>query len=147
MADTRVQLQVEDWIRKHWMPKKYGQSFYRERVRLSSGGVFDFDAVSTDEKTVATISTSGAKTATGKPAVGKALKVRSDIFFLLLAEAEERICVLTEEDMYDFWLRELDAGRVPPTVKFALADIPAELREKLSTSRQKASREVSPAST
>jgi len=41
------------------------------RVRLSSGGVFDFDAVSEDHSVVATISTSGAKTAGGKYAVGK----------------------------------------------------------------------------
>jgi len=36
-----------------------------------SGGVFDFDAVSDDGKIVASISTSGSKTATGKYAVGK----------------------------------------------------------------------------
>jgi hypothetical protein len=146
MADTRVQLEVEDWIRKYWMPEEYGQTFHRERVRLSSGGVFDFDAVSADEKTVATISTSGAKTASGKNAVGKVLKVRSDVFFLLLAEAERRVCVLTEQDMYDYWLREREAGRVPGTVEFVCAEISAQLRERLSVSRRRASREVSPAS-
>lgn len=146
MADTRVQLQVEDWIRRNWMPDKYGQSFHRERVKLSSGGVFDFDAVSEDEKTVVTISTSGARTASGKHAVGKVLKVRSDIFFLLLADAEHRVCVFTELDMYEYWLRERESGRLPKTIEFALADIPSELREKLLASRKKASKEVSPSS-
>lgn len=88
MADTRVQLEVEDWVRREWMPRQFGQRFSRERVSLSPGGVFDFDAVGEDGRVVATISTSGAKTSGGKNAVGKMLKVRSDIYFLLLAKAE-----------------------------------------------------------
>ncbi len=54
MADTRIQIQVEDWIRRNWMPKKFGQKFHRERLQLSSGGVFDFDAVSADNKIAGT---------------------------------------------------------------------------------------------
>ena len=71
MADTRVQAEVEDWVRKHWMPRTFGVLFYRERVELTSGGVFDFDAVSSDRSIVASISTSGATTSSGKRAVGK----------------------------------------------------------------------------
>lgn len=78
MADTRIQIEVEDWVRLNWMPQQFGQKFCRERLPLSSGGVFDFDAVSEDRKIVATISTSGAKTVTGKHAVGKLLKIRSE---------------------------------------------------------------------
>ena len=96
MADTRVQLEVEDWVRRHWMSEKYGQKFHRERIRLSSGGFFDFDAVSDDQQTVATISTSGSKTASGKLAVGKMLKIRSDMFFLLLAQSRRWLVILTE---------------------------------------------------
>ena len=144
MADTRVQVEVEDWVRRHWMPEHFGESFYRERVRLSSGGVFDFDAVNKDVSAVANISTSSAKTSGGKHAVGKVLKVRSDIYFLLLAEAKRRICVLTEEDMYDFWIRERQAGRVPNSVEFSLVRLPAELRATLMESQRKAAKEVSP---
>ncbi len=74
MADTRVQVEVEDWVRREWMSKALGQTFHRERLRLSCGGAFDFDAVSTDGTVVATISTSGATTASGRQAVGKMLK-------------------------------------------------------------------------
>jgi len=144
MADTRVQLEVEDWVRRNWMPRQFGQKFYRERARLSSGGVFDFDAVSEDGKIVATISTSGARTATGKLAVGKLLKIRSDMFFLLLAKAERRLVVLTEPDMLELCQKEKERGRVPDSIEFYLADIPEELRERLRTARKKASREVSP---
>src|SRR5205807_2594422 len=90
MADTRVQLEVEDWVRREWMKKLFAMRFSRERVRLSCGGYFDADAVSENFKIVAAISTSGARTSGGKNAVGKMLKIRSDMYFLLLADAERR---------------------------------------------------------
>jgi hypothetical protein len=49
MADTRIQLEVEDWVRRDWMPTQDGAKFSRERLRLRSGGVFDFDAVNEDQ--------------------------------------------------------------------------------------------------
>src|SRR6266404_9696240 len=65
MAHTGVQLEVEDWVRREWLPQEFGQRFSRERLKLTPGGFFDFDAVSADEKIVASISTSAARTATG----------------------------------------------------------------------------------
>ncbi len=144
MADTRVQLETEDWVRTQWMPTQYGQDFYRDRVKLSSGGVFDFDAVSVDRKIIASISTSGARTATGKNAVGKMLKIRSDIYFLLLVEAEHRLLIFTESDMHEQWLKEERAGRVAPGIEFVHVELPGELDQRLKESRRKASSEVSP---
>lgn len=141
MADTRIQLEVEDWVRLNWMSAQFGSRFSRERVRLKSGGVFDFDAVSEDRSIVATISTSGAKTAKGKNAVGKMLKLRSDMLFLTLVEAKRRIVVLTERDMWEQCRKEFAAGRVPREIEFACAELPHELRERLIESREKASGE------
>ena len=144
MADTRVQLEAEDWVRQQWMPSKFGQAFYRERVRLSSGGFFDFDAASADRAIVACISTSGSTTISGKNAVGKLLKIRSDMFFLLLARAERRLVILTEADMFESCRKEREGGRVPDAIEFHLADIPQDLRLKLQRARRVASNEVSP---
>lgn len=88
MADTRIQLEVEDWVRRNWMPPQFGTRFSRERLQLRSGGVFDFDAVSEDHSIVATISTSGSRTSGGNNAVGKLLKLRSDMLFLTMVEAK-----------------------------------------------------------
>ena len=85
---------------------------------MTPGGVFDFDAVSDDGKLVANISTSGSKTASGKNAVGKMLKVRSDIYFLFLTKAERTLVLLTEHDMYEQWLKEVENGRVPSSIEF-----------------------------
>jgi hypothetical protein len=100
--------------------------------------------VSDDDSVVATISTSGAMTASGKHGVGKLLKIRSDMFFLMLANAPRRIVVLTERDMYELCLREKQSGRVPSSIEFVLATLPDELSVKLKESRSFASIEVSP---
>jgi hypothetical protein len=145
MADTRVQLEVEDWVRDHWMFDHFGQQFHRNRLPLSPGGVFDFDAVSEDRKTAACISTSGGTTATGRIGVGKFLKIRSDMLFLLLADGlEKRLIVLTEVDMYQVCLKEKSGGRVPREIEFVLAKIPDGLRTRLSSAKEMASKEVSP---
>ncbi len=144
MADTRVQVTVEDWVRREWMPGRYGQRFSRDRVDLTSGGVFDFDAVSADGTMVANISTSGYKTAGGRHGAGKMFKVRSDIFFLLLAKADRKLLLLTERDMYEKWLSEAGSGRVPASVEFVHVEIPHDLNQKLTVSRRVASREVTP---
>jgi len=142
MADTSVQLEVEDWVRRRWLPLKFGQKFSRERMRLSSGGLFDFDAVSEDERIVVVISTSASKTASGKRGVGKMMKIRSDLYFLLLSNAEKRVIVFTQPDMNEQFERELKAGRVPRDIEYLLADIPDELKERLEAARRKASEEA-----
>ena len=144
MADTRVQLEVEDWVRKTWLLEKLGQPFSRERIKLTSGGVFDFDAVNGDSSIVASISTSRARTATGKHGVGKMMKLRSDMFFLLLAPAKRRLVILTDQSMFDACQKELGAGRIPASIEILYAEIPDEMGTRLESSQQAASREVSP---
>ncbi|RJR30442.1 MAG: hypothetical protein C4576_33510 [Desulfobacteraceae bacterium] len=115
------------------------------RLKLKPGGVFDFDAVSQDKKFAACISTSGGKTATGKNAVGKLLKLRSDMLFLVMAEdLVRRMIVLTEPDMLEVCKREIAGGRIPEQIEFVLADLPEQLKYKLKEARQHASKEVSP---
>lgn len=144
MADTRCQVECEDWVRREWMPTIFGQSFYRERMPLSSGGVFDFDAVSADKTIVASISTSGARTASGNRAVGKLMKLRSDMLFLQLSEAPRKVIVLCEPDMYELCQREREGGRVPKEIEFVHAPLPDELALRLVAARKLSSDEVSP---
>jgi hypothetical protein len=126
------------------MPEFFGQSFYRERMPLSSGGVFDFDAVSADKTIVASRSTSGARTASGKHAVGKLMKLRSDMLFLLLSGAPRKVIVLCEPDMLALCLRERASGRALKEIEFVHAPLPVELATKLVAARKLGSDEVSP---
>jgi hypothetical protein len=141
MADTRIQLEVEDWVRRNWMVSHFGMNFSRERPPIRSGGVFDFDALSEDHSVVATTSTSGSKTSGGKRAVGKILKPRSDMLFLTMVGAMRRLVVLTERDMCDQCEKEAKGGRVPPEIEFVCATILDELRLRLVAARLKASGE------
>lgn len=144
MADTKVQLEVEDWVRENWLSKRLERPFYRNRIALTSGGVFDFDAVSDDKRIVACISTSGGKTASGKLAVGKLLKLRSDMLFLILAKGvDRRLLVLTEPDALELCRKEKAGGRVPPEIEILLAEISDELRTKLQAARKLCSDEMS----
>jgi hypothetical protein len=95
--------------------------------RLSSGGVFDFDAVSVDDRIFASISTSGGKTSSGKLGVGELHKLRSDMLFPIMASAERRLMILREPDMYEVCLKEVQGGRVPAGIEFHLAELPSEL--------------------
>ena len=58
MANTRVQSEVEEWVRSNWMPEHLGIESSRRDLVLASGGKCSFDAVSVDGKVVAMISTS-----------------------------------------------------------------------------------------
>jgi len=144
MADTRVQTEVENWICSNWMPKQFIQEFSRKSMILASGGRYSFDAVSDDNRVVAVISTSGAKTSSGKSGVGKMLKIRSDMYFLILVDAESRVVILTEPDMFELCQKEKQNGRVPETIQFLHAKIPDNLEARLKESRRRAANEVSP---
>lgn len=143
MADTRVQHEVEDWIRTEWLPQRHHQAFSRQRVTLGTGGDYSFAAVSADRSIIATICTGHATTAGGKLAVGKLMKLRSDMLFLTMAPAAQRLVVSTEPDMHERCGRELEAGRVPPGIEFVLASIPSELDRRLVAARRVSSNENS----
>jgi len=144
MANTRIQIEVEDWICKNWLPAKFGQRFHRDRLRLISGGVFDYDAVSEDGRIVIVVSTSGARTSSGKYGAGKMMKIRSDLYFLLLVQADRRVIVFTEREMLDQFKKELDGGRIPKEIEYYLADIPDDLRVKLEAARRFSIDEMAP---
>lgn len=135
-----------NWIRRDWMLQEYDQKFRKRGLPLSSGGVFDLDAVSEDNKIVANTSTSGATTASGRPAVGKLMKIRADMYFLLLVDAERKLVVFSEPDMLELCQREARIGRVPSSIEFVHAKIPGELATRLQGARKVAFGEVTPAS-
>jgi hypothetical protein len=144
MADTRVQLEAEDWVRREWLSQQYNQMFRRERLRLASGGVFDFDAVSADNTIVANISTSSGITAGGKSPAGKIQKLRADMLFLLMIQADKRLIVLTEKDMFDLCQKEKKGGRVPTEIEFIHVELPPDLREALREAKKISAKEVTP---
>ena len=126
------------------MPRQFGGAFTKKQVRLTSSGVFKFDAVAADGQIIASISTSAPKTVSGKAASGKIHKIRADTFFLLFTETSRRMIILTDREMHERWMKERDGGRVPDSIEFFYARLPAALARWIEASRKTASDEVSP---
>ena len=145
MANTKIQHEVEDWILTGYLPDKYQCSFEGRKVKLTWGGFFNFDAVSKDGKIVGNISTSSAKTAGGKQAIGKYHKLKADILYLLAARnAAKRLLIFTEKEMRDHFASEQNSGRLPSNIELVLVKLPTTLRKKLEIARKSASDEMRP---
>ncbi len=115
------------------------------KVRLSTGGDHEFDAVSDDCLTISTIETGKPRTAKGKPAIAKTHKIRTGIYFLLLTDAKRRIVTLTDRSMYDWWIKEQTAMfRVPASIEFLYVELPNDLQTTLAESQERASQEMTP---
>ena len=142
MATSKAFIEVEDWVRRTWMLETFGQRFNRERLRLRSGGVFDFDAVSSDERVIGVISGSSGRAKNGREAKPKMNKIRSDILFLLLADADRRLVIFADEPLYAMAAKEKQEGRLPSEVELHYAPLPTELRAKLSAAQKAASIEI-----
>jgi len=83
MADTKAQIKAERWIVKEYLPKLFNHRFEEKQTTLQWGGKFKFDAVSEDGEIVVNISTSSAKTAREKQAIGKRHKIKADVSKML----------------------------------------------------------------
>ena len=147
MADTSVQHEAESWVINYGLPTLFpGVTFAGKKLKLTWGGQFAFDAVSQDQSIVAAISTSSARTATGKLATAKFQKLKTDALYLLHLETPaRRLMVFTEPSMHEYFKAATAAGRFPPNLELLLIALPPELHAKVLVSREVASKETSPA--
>lgn len=149
MADTSVQHEAEAWVINHGLPSRFpGMQFAGRKLKLTWGGVFAFDAVSHDDSLVVAISTSAARTATGKLATAKFQKLKTDALYLLhLAVKARRLMVFTEESMHAYFMKAVVVGRFPADIELLHVPLPPDLLAKVLASRAVASHETSPAAT
>lgn len=138
MADSSPQIAVADWVSREWLPHRMGEPFFRAKVRLLSGGEHSFAFANADKSAVGTICTSG-------PKAGGKTKVRSDLYFLLMAQTARRFVVFTDPAMDAYFAEERRKGQIPKEIGFMLATgIPEDLMERLRRAQQSAAEEVSP---
>ncbi|MHB8092708.1 MAG: hypothetical protein ACYDH8_14095 [Syntrophales bacterium] len=145
VANTTTQNKIRKWIINEWTPKNLGLDLTTRDVGLSTGGTIRLKTVSTDGKTIVTITTSRAETPSGTEGRGKLSKVRADLYFVLLAQAVKRSVLLcTEQSMLNLLKREIDEGRILRNTEIHLVTLPEDLREQLNEAQTRASVEVSP---
>jgi hypothetical protein len=142
MSSSHVQNECEKWIIDSWLPDKYGVSFEKRRMRMQGRGLFEFDAISTDERIIACISTAPAFTYRGTVASGKKSKLRADCLMLALGTAVRRLMVLTDRSMHKLALKEQSEGRLPLDIEFCAVELPDNLKQRLTESQTVASLEV-----
>jgi hypothetical protein len=142
MASTLIQRKCEQWIIDKWLPEKYGMTFTKQRLRMHGGGLFEFDAVSSDLKIIANVSTATACTHRGSVASGKKSKLRADCLMLQLGSGEKKLMILTEPCLYELAIKEQKVGRLPLDIEICHAVLPQRLRIELEKAREKASQEV-----
>jgi hypothetical protein len=146
MADTRLMKQeVESYVR-NYLSGKFGVPFAPRKVKLVTGGLHEFDAVSEDGRIVAAIKSAGGKTVGGKNPSGKIKAAIAELYFLTLVEAPKRFLILTSPAFLDILSRELE-GRLAKGVDLKLVELPLTLQQKVSKVQAIASYEVSPTST
>lgn len=146
MADTSINHEAERWIVEtglaaHWP----GISFAPKKLKLTWGGMFAFDAVSDDGAVVVAVSTSTARTATGKLASAKYQKLKTDALYLLHLECKARaVMVFTEPCMRNYFVQAAKSGRFPPNIELLHIPLPAPLQAQVVATRARASLETSP---
>ena len=132
MSSSASDRDAEAWVRDTFLAKRYKQGFGKKKAKLTPGGKFEFAAVSDDGSIVANISTSGYD------AAGNMQKVRSDAFFVLLADAQKKLLVFTEPDMHEAWQKEQVNGRLPSDIQLVKAELTPALRRRLDASKRDA---------
>jgi hypothetical protein len=123
MADSTIALKdVENWIRREFLPQKYHQAFAKRKLGVQSGGEFECDAVSEDGKIVCFISTSVSTTAGENPGLGK---IREVAFWAVsLSEKPDTIVfACTEKSMVELIKKEQALGRFPKHIKLLLVKV------------------------
>jgi hypothetical protein len=102
--------------------------FSRERLRLSPGGIFDFDAVSEDESIICCISTSVGETTGGNRATSKLSKMKADVLHLILIPGEKKkVMVFTDSDMASLLKGEQANGRIPSDIEILISNLPTDI--------------------
>jgi hypothetical protein len=143
MVNTRVlTTQVEAHVRTV-LSSECGQNFTKLRLPLSTGGLHEFDAVSGDGLVVASVKSSGGKTASGKHPAGKVNSAIAELYFLSLISAPTKYLVLTSAAFYDIFVKTLEA-KIASGIQVRHIPLPNELQELVDGVQREASLEVTP---
>lgn len=117
MANTNViKNEIQPFVRE-WLKQKYGVAFGRSKLPLHEcEGWHDFDAVSTDGRVVAEIKAASAWTSGGKHPSGKRASAFEQLYFLSLAQAQQKLLVLTDLEFFRI-MKSKCQGVVPSNIE------------------------------
>ena len=121
---------------------KFEVAFASKELRLTTGGSHEFDAVSTDDRIVASIKSASDKTSNGKYPAGKIKDAEAELYYLTLVSAHSKSLVLTDPQFFERMKNRLK-GKLPQNIKLRLIPLSSEMQEQVDIVRKKASDEMS----
>jgi hypothetical protein len=143
VANTRIlTTAVEEHVRTT-LHRKHGVAFAKRRLRLTSGGLHEFDAVSDDGQFVASIKSASGRTSGGRIPAGKIKDCVAELYFLSMINAPRRVLILTTPDFYDIFTKVM-VGKVVPGIEVTLCRLPEQLQAVVAAVQAAASAETSP---
>ena len=140
MANTADLQAAIEWVRGE-LSRRHEKSFSKGSVVLRTGGRRSFNAVSSDQRIVATVMNSSGPTSGGKKPVGKIRYAIAEVYFLSLSDARDRVLVMTDHDFYDYVKNEL-AGALVDEVRLEHISLPPELAARVAGVTASASAEM-----
>ncbi len=149
MADSHVYREAEEEIRAklpeiRFFKEKNLRNFRKDKLRLSSGGEYEFDAV--DEEGIAAVNISASKGLThrGYKQAGTLRKIQAEVDFLTRVNVKYRVLIFVQETAYDVFCEQQKKGRIPKEIELLHVPVSEELQKLLAEAGQKASDEVNP---
>jgi hypothetical protein len=144
MANTSAQLKAAEEYVRIKMESIFGTSFEKKKLKLITGGEFEFDAVSANESIVAVISTSKLKTSSKNHGVGKVKKILSDALYLLNVNAHFRIMIFTDDEMFKHFIKlQKDKNQLQNNLLIMCIELDVTVQKKVDRARKNASKEMS----
>jgi hypothetical protein len=134
-------LRVESFVRKA-LDREFGVHFEPRVLTLTTGGTHEFDAVSKDQKIVATIKSASGRTVSGRIPSGKIRAAEAELYYLTLVTAVHRLLVLTTPEFYEIMQKRL-TKRLAPGISLKLVRLPGKIRTEVERVQRNASNEVS----
>lgn len=149
MADTtKFKEIVEPWFRDKYLSEKHpGATITQEKIPLTWGGEFEYDAVVYRNgaiEAVYLLSCSEYKTKKGNGGAGKFHKIKSDVLMMTGTSCQTKIMAFLGRTMFEQYVKQQEMGRLPPEIICELVVPPHEIQEVVFGIRNKASDEVTP---
>jgi hypothetical protein len=133
---------VEPYVRAQ-LERRYGVQFSSRTLALTTGGMHEFDAVSSDGSIVTSIKSLSARTRSNKRPAAKYLNCVAELYFLSLVDAPQRLLILTTPAWHAMFTSYIE-NRLHPGIAIELLELSPELQAEVDRVRDIASAEMAP---
>lgn len=145
MANTSLlKTLIEPYVRS-WLSRTFSIEFELAEIpiRLSTGGLHRFDAVSKDRTIIAGIKSSGLRNYKSKLPIGVGVikSTFTELYFLSLVKADKKLLILTDEKYYKHFLRVSD-GKVAKGIEIIYCSLTNEILAKTASVHKSCSNEI-----